>query len=415
MPAEMLRRYKLATALTFGLFALWGLGHRLYDTLVPEFAKAFMLNDQELVLAQSAYSLAYLLFAIPAAVYSRAFGSKAAIVFGLGAWCVGAFLFYPAALQNAFLFFLFAALVMSVGYIMLEIAVNPVVVRMGPPETAVRRLNFAHALYPIGVLAGLYIGRWSILSDLELPLDRLSEAVVQPYMVLGAGVLALAFITDLTPFPSIATERSSRHERETTNEFRTLLSRPLFLAAIAAQACNVAAQAGTWTLSAWYVQNQIPGATEATAADYLLISLVIFGIGRFAGALLMYRFDANRLLAAFAGSGLMLATIAALASGPIGVYAMVASSFSMSILFATILGLAIKDLGPLTKAGTALIYMGGAGSAVGVAAMHLVWMVSSIQLAMLVPTLGYAGVLVFALLTRGRTHVSVRTAAHAAG
>ncbi len=407
MPVEVLRKYKLAVGLTFGLFALWGFGHRLYDTLVPEFAQAFALDSRELVIAQSAYSIAYFLFALPAAIYSRAFGSKAAIVFGLGAWCVGAFLFYPAALQHAFVFFLFAAVVMSIGYIALEIAVNPVVVRLGSPETAIRRLNFAHALYPIGVLVGLYVGRWAILSDLELPIDRLSQAVVLPYMVLGAFVLALAFVTDLTPFPPIATERGSR--REAQHEFRTLLSRPLFLAAMGAQMCNVAAQAGTWTLSAWYVQKQIPGTTTAAAADVLLLSLIVFGIGRFAGAFLMYRFDPSRLLAAFAASGLLLGTVASFAGGQLGVYAMVASSFSMSILFATILGLAIKDLGPLIKTGTALVYMGGAGSAIGVAAMHLVWTVSSIQLAMLVPTLGYAGVLAFALITR--RHGAMKAAA----
>ncbi len=395
MPDDIFRKHKVAIVLTFALFALWGVGHRLYDTLVPEFAKAFGLNSQELVLTQSVYSLIYFLFAVPAAIYARAFGSKAAIVFGLGSWCVGAFLFYPAAEQHVFLFFLFAAAVMSCGYIFVEIAVNPIDARMGSPERAPLRLNFAHALYPIGVLAALYVGRWLILSDLALPIEQLTHAVVRPYMVIGGAVLLLAFVVDNTRFPPFATQRGSRGEA--IREFRTLLSRPLFLAAVGAQFCNVAAQAGTWTLSAWYVEAAMPNMSAPAAADFLLASLVIFAIGRFAGAFLMIRFDPARLLAVFAASGLVLGGIATISSSALGVYAMVASSFSMSILFATILGLAIRDLGPLTKAGTALIYMGGAGSAIGVSAMHLVWTVSSIQLAMLVPTLGYAGVLVFAL------------------
>lgn len=411
MASDIVRRHKLAFVLAFGLFALWGVGHRLYDTLVPEFAIAFGLDSRELVLTQSVYSLVYFLFAIPAAIYARAFGSKAAIVFGLGSWCVGAFMFYPAAQQHAFLFFLFAAAVMSCGYIFVEIAVNPIVARMGPPETATRRLNFAHALYPIGVLAALYVGRWVILSDLALPTERLANAVVQPYMVIGAAVLLLAFVVDNTKFPPFATERGSRHQA--ASEFRTLLSRPMFLAAVGAQFCNVAAQAGTWTLSNWYVQSAMPGATAPVVADFLLAALVIFGIGRFTGAFLMLRYDPVRLLALFSGSGLVLSTIAAFNSGPLGVYAMVASSFSMSIMFATILGTAIKDLGPLTKAGTALVYMGGAGSGIGVSAMHLVWTVSTIQSAMLVPTLGYAGVLVFALAS-GKTKVAVPAASQAA-
>jgi MFS transporter, FHS family, L-fucose permease len=410
MTQELFRKYKLAFLLTFGLFALWGLGHRLYDTLVPEFAQVFALNSAQLVLTQSAYSLVYFLFAIPAALYTRTFGSKAGIVFGLGCWCVGAFLFYPAAQQHAFLFFLLAAAVMSCGYIIVEISVNPFVARMGPPETAIRRLNFAHALYPIGVLVGVYVGRWIVLLNLELPLEKLANAVVRPYMVLGACVLLLAFIAEKAVFPSLATERKAR--RGAIKEYRTLLSRPLFLAAIGAQIGNVAAMAGTWTLSAWYIDYAMPGTSNALAADFLLLSLIVFGIGRFAGAFLMFRFDPNLLLAIFATSGVLFGAVATIFGGQIGVYAMVASSFSMSIMFATILGSAIRDLGPLTKAGTALIYMGGAGSAIGVAAMHLVWTYSSIQFAMLVPTLGYAGIVVYAVIN-GRAQAARQAAAAA--
>lgn len=391
----MFRNHKLAWIVTFSLFALWGVGHQLYNTLVPEFAKVFALNSSELVLAQSVYGFIYLILAVPAAIYSRILGSKATIVFGLGAWCIGAFLFYPAAQQNAFLFFLFAAAVMSCGYIFLEIGANPLVAAMGPPETTVRRLNFAHALYPIGVLTALYIGRWVILSNNALPLDKLADAVVRPYMVLGLGVLALAFLVDKIAFPPVATERGPY--KDALREFRILLSRPRFLAAVGAQACNVAARAGSWALIALYVKDAIPGATVETGADYLLAALALYAIGRIVGALLMFWFDPMRLLAVFAVSGLMFGLIACVTSGQTGVYAVVATSFSVSIMYATILGTAIKDLGPMTKAGTALIYTGAAGAGIGLTAMHLIWTVSSIKLAMLVPAFGFLGVLVFAL------------------
>ena len=164
-----------------------------------------------------------------------------------------------------------------------------------------------------------------------------------------------------------------------------------------AQVCCVAARAGTWALSALYVKDAIPGATAATAADYLLAALIVYAIGRLLGAVLMFWFDPLRLLAVFAVSGLVFGSVAALHGGQIGVYAVVASSFSVSIMYATILGTAIKDLGPMTTAGTALIYTGAAGAGIGLTAMHLVWTMSSIELAMLVPTLGFAGVLLFAL------------------
>lgn len=391
----MPRQTRPAVILTFALFALWGAGHRLYETLVPGFAQLFALGSGQLVLTQSIYGIIYLLLAVPAAIYARALGSKAAIVFGLGAWGIGAFLFYPAAQAHAFPYFLAAAAVMSAGYIFVEIGANPIVAGLGPPQTTVRRLNFAHALFPVGGIVALYVGRWVILSDNALPLDRLSEAVVRPYMVIGIVVLALAFLVDKLAFPTHATARG--RARALTDEIRTLLARPRFLAAIGAQACCVAARTGAFALGAFYIRDAIPGATASTAADYILAALAAFAIGRWIGAILMFWCNPTRLLALFALSGVVFGAIAAFHGGPIGAYAVVATSFSVSILYATILGTAIKDLGPMTTAGTALIYTGAAGAGLGLTAMHLVWTVSSVELAMLVPTLGFAGVLLFAL------------------
>lgn len=406
MPA--LRKYTPALIVTFALFALWGVGHRLYETLVPEFAKVFAVDSTRLVLMQSVYSVVYLLFAVPAALYSRSFGSKATIVFGLGSWAIGAFLFYPAAQQHAYFFFLFAAFVMSCGYIFVEIGANPLIAAMGPPETTVRRLNFAHAFYPIGVLAALYVGRWVILSNNALPLERLADAVVTPYMVLGAGVLLLAFVVDKLAFPGFATERG--RAKELAGEIRTLLSERAFLAAVGAMMCTVASRTGTWALSIWYVEKNLPGTSALAAADYLLVSFILYAIGRWVGALLMFRVEPLRLLVLFAASGVACGLIATLAGGEIGVYAIVASSFFVSIAFATILGTAIKDLGPATKAGTALIYTGSSGVAIGLIAMHLLWTVSSIQVAMIVPTLGFAGILWFAVDARKSAAAQPQTA-----
>ena len=34
------KTYRVAIVLIVGMFAIWGLAHRLYDTLLPEFAAA---------------------------------------------------------------------------------------------------------------------------------------------------------------------------------------------------------------------------------------------------------------------------------------------------------------------------------------------------------------------------------------
>jgi MFS transporter, FHS family, L-fucose permease len=406
------RKNTPAIVLTLSMFALWGFGHRLYDTLVPPFAKVFELSSLAQVLTQSVYGIVYLLFAIPAAMYARRFGYKATMVAGLGGFAIGAFLFYPAAEQHAFAFFIFAAVVMSTGWAMLEIGANPLIARLGPADTIVRRLNFAHALYPVGVLTGLYMGRWVILSDLSLPVDKLAHAVVQPCIAIGVVVLLLAFLFDKTPFPPVASEHV---KGSAVAEIRTLMARPRFVAGVGAQVCYAAARASTWGLAVRYVTDAMPGISTTSAADVLLWCLVIYGAGRFVATALMYRFEPAGLLALFAGGGVVLAAAAAVSGGPLGVACVLGTCFCMSTMMPTILGLSIRDLGPLMNTGTALVYTGGSGGALGLLAVMLIWTVSSAQYAMLVPALGYAAVMAFGLYMRRGTTAAHHAAVPAAG
>lgn len=398
MREDHLRSYKLAFVLTLGLFFLWGIGRSLYDNLVVQFATAFKLGGPQLMLILGIYSLFYFLFAVPAAIYARSFGSKAGIVFGLGCWCIGAFLFYPTAQAHELLFFLSAVAVMTTGYVFVEMTMNPIVARMGSPEHATARLNFAHGLYPLGLLAVVCCARWLAFSDLVAPIARFG---VRPYMVIGVAGLLLAFVIDKVRFPAFATERGK--SRDAMQEFRTLLRRPMFVSTIGAQLCTGAAMAVTWTLGLWYIAKEIPGATPSAYFWYLTTPLILFAAGRLIGALLMLRVSPEILLALFSLSGVVFAGVAAFGGGQVGSYALIAVSFSMSIMFATVLGIGIRGLGPLTGTGTALIYSGGSGGALGLGAMYLVWTNFSVNLAMVVPMACFAAVLAFAMVSRLRT------------
>jgi MFS transporter, FHS family, L-fucose permease len=397
MPKESLRGfYAPAVILTFALFALWGGGHGLYSALVTQFAKVFQLNESTLALTNSFYSIVYFLCAIPAALYARTFGYRAAIIFGLGSLAVGGFLFYQAAEQNAYLFFLFAVSVMSLGWIFLEVCALPLIMRLGQTETCVRRLNFAETLYPVGALVGIYVGRWVILSDLASPIRQLAHAIVQPYIVFSVGVLLLAFLIDKVHFPSVATERA-KPGTSAAQEYRTLLSRPRFVFGMVAMFFGIAVQGGTWIHLAGYAGHELPGLAATTAADVLLWYLIVFAVGRFVGAALMYRVDPNRLLAIFSGAGMVLAAIATGVGGYAGLVCLLASGFFVSILFPTIFASTVRDLGPLTKAGSALVFVGGGACGIVLLLTPMLWNVASFRFAMAVPTLSYAVVLAFAV------------------
>ena len=125
---------------------------------------------------------------------------------------------------------------------------------------------------------------------------------------------------------------------------------------------------------------------EKTAASYLTASLVCFMIGRFVGTALMSRFAPTRLMASFAAMNICLTLIAALVGGQLGLYALVATSLFMSIMFPTIFANSLRELGPLTKTASSFLVMAIIGGAVLTAVMGMVSDASAINFAILVPT-----------------------------
>lgn len=381
-------------ALVVALFFFWGVANHLNDVLIPQFKRAFTLTDFQSGLVQSAFYLGYFMFAIPASLFMKRFGYKLAVVLGLVLFGAGALLFVPAAEAQLYAFFLFALFVIACGLAFLETSANPLMATLGSPETSERRLNFAQAFNPLGAITGVWIGSVFILGGSE-PSASASESALRaaqaqsvqgPYLVLGLIVLAWATLVWLTRFPPIANapDEISGKQRGFA-DFRALFGRPGFLFGVFAQFCYVGAQAGVFSYMIRYAQHALPGMREEAASAYLFASVVGFMIGRFVGTALMWRFAPWLIMTAFALTSVTLMFTAFLVGGEIGLYAMVASPFFMSIMFPTIFALSIKPLGELTKAGASFLIMAIIGGAIFPALMGQISDVSAINVAMLAP------------------------------
>jgi FHS family L-fucose permease-like MFS transporter len=386
-----------AFALIIGLFLLWGIANSLNDILIPQFRKAFALTNLQSGLVQSAFYAGYFLLALPASLFMRRFGYKAAVVLGLLLYGAGALLFYPAAETREYVYFLGALFVIASGLAFLETSANPLVTVLGSPERAEQRLNFAQAFNPVGVLSGILIGRWFIFSGSNETHAAQAHAVVGPYMAIAAVVLAWAALVFLTRFPAIAGADDKSEGR-----YRDLLQHPHYLMGVVAQFFYVAAQVGCWSFMIRYAQQAVPGMSDRAAADVLFWSLVGFTIGRFAGTALMGRISPVGLMALFAAANTILTLVAVTADGWAGLLALAATSFFMSIMFPTIFASAIRGLGPLTKAGSSFLVMAIIGGAVFTPVMGHIADVSAIRDAMFVPAFCFAVVLAYAVLSRSR-------------
>ncbi|HEX7326428.1 MAG TPA: L-fucose:H+ symporter permease [Rhodanobacteraceae bacterium] len=407
----------LALALIIALFFLWGMANNLNDVLLKQFKNAFELSDFQAALVQFAFYFGYFLLALPAGIWMRRFGFKSAIVVGLVLYGIGAALFYPAATLQVYGIFLAGLFVIACGLSFLETSANPLMTVLGPPVGAARRLNFAQSFNPLGSIAGVVIGREFIFNGVEhtprqlaamAPAARHSYFVSQaltvrtPYVVIACVVIVFALLIALVRFPA-SVEHGDRdaddvHFLHALVAHRRRFLNRYFLSAVAAQFCYVGAQVAVWSYLIFYTQGTLPGTPERRAADYLIVSLVVFTVGRFAGTALMRRIAPRLLLATFAAINIALCAVAVLVPGIVGVYALVAASFFMSVMYPTIFALGVDGFSDSDrKLGASFLVMAIIGGAVVTLAMGAVGDAGGIVYAELIPLVCFAVVLAFAL------------------
>jgi MFS transporter, FHS family, L-fucose permease len=100
--------------------------------------------------------------------------------------------------------------------------------------------------------------------------------------------------------------------------------------------------------------------------------LVMFAVGRFASTALMKRYQPRKLMGLYSLINILLVTLAITVPGFIGGYAIILSSFFMSLMFPTIFALGVKGLGNNTKLGGSMIIMAIIGGAVWTPLMGLI-------------------------------------------
>jgi FHS family L-fucose permease-like MFS transporter len=381
------KRYWIPLALITSLFFLWALGVNLNDILIPHLKKAFSLTDLQSSLIQVAFFGGYFLAAWPAGRLMDRIGYKRGILTGLLICATGALLFIPAATLLWYGFFLFALFVMACGQSFLEVAANPYVTVLGPPESAERRLNLSQSFNSVGAVVTPIIGSAFILTNDDV---AGADSVKIPYLIIGAIFVGVAAMIYFTQLPEVhAHEENLAHPRGVWKHAHLVLG-------VIAQFVYVGAQVGVASFIIRFAEFAAPGTPDKIAANYLKLHLLGFMIGRFAGSFAMKYIPASRMLAIFAGGAMASVACALFGSGMAAVSGVVAAGFFHSIMFPTIFALSIKNLGALTKTGSSLLVMAIVGGALFPPLMGYISDLSNIQRAFIVPLLCYIYILYFA-------------------
>ena len=405
------RRYVVPLILVTSLFFLWAFGVNLNDILIPHLKKAFHLTDFRSSLIQTAFFGGYFLAALPAGWLMEKIGYKRGILVGLLTCAIGAILFIPAASIRLYIFFLFALFIMACGQGILEVAANPYVTILGPPESSERRLNLAQSFNSVGAVVTPIVGAAFILSGVEYSRAQLAamtpeqlhayeiaeaSTVKTPYLVIAGLFLAVAALIFFSKLPEVREEEGDAGAPSEAVGLRGLWPYKHLLKGVVAQFFYVGAQVGVASFVIRFAQYSMTGLPEKHAANYLKLHLLGFMIGRFAGSAIMKHIAASRLLSFFGVSALTCLTVVLLGTGVAPMWALVLLGFFHSIFFPTIFALSLKHLGAYTKLGSSLLVMSIIGGAVFPAIMGYISDMSNIRYAFVVPFLCHVYVLYFA-------------------
>ena len=366
--------YVAALSVLASLFFMWGFITVINGTLLPHLRSVFELSYLQTTLIESVWFIAYFVASFPSAKLIERIGYQRAMVVGLVLMAAGALCMVPAAWLPSYGVTLAALFVIASGITLLQVAANPYVAVLGPPETSSSRLNLVQSMNSLGATLAPLFGGYLILgrstsgtasaTTVLTASERLADAqaVQLPYLIVAGVLVALAVVIGRFPLPAMgqATSRVAREERRQHSLWR---HRNLVWG-VPAIFIYLIAEIGVGNLFINFVsQPDIGNLTHEQASHYLFLLWGGMFLGRFIGSFVMQRIAPERLLAFVSIGACIVMVLAAMTSGQVAMWALISVGLFHSIMFPTIFTLGIRGLGPLTEEGSGLLIMAIAGGA----------------------------------------------------
>jgi len=324
--------------------------------------------------------------ALPSASIIRKVGYKNGMALGMGTMMIAGLIFIPAAKTQLFPLFLFAQLVMGSGITLLQTAVNPYVVRIGPEESAAARISVmgilnkgAGAIAPMVFTALILSGFEKTSGDLtQIQINEMANSLVLPYLGMALFLGVLALLVKKAPLPELESEEYDEEEgNDHNNHLKEALSHPNLVLGVIALFFYVAAEviAGD-TIGTFALSLGIENYTMMTS--YTMLCMVA---GYILGIALIPRFlSQETALMISAILGLVLTTVIVFGDNHSFVIAnavlggvelpdtlvfIAFLGFANAIVWPAVFPLALSGVGKLTSVGSALLIMGISGGAFG--------------------------------------------------
>lgn len=359
--------YTPALASLTVLFFMMGFITVLNDILIPYLKGLFTLSYTEVGMVNFCFFGAYLLIGVPAGILVKKVGYKSGMLVGFLVAALGAFLFYPAAEGRTFSLFLGALFILASGIVTLQVAGNPYVAILGPPESASARLTLTQAFNSLATAFGPYVGTKLILSRLPDPKTMTSvqaaaldvTPVQSLYLAVGGVMLLISVILFFVKLPRIAQEPAPAGDVS-----RAWHSRHLLLGLLGIFTYVGAEVAIGSHIVSYLNQTEVMNLTAEIAGYWVMAYWGGAAVGRFIGTIIMRAIRPSHLLAFNALGAIVLLLISVSSTGPVSMYSLLAVGLMNSVMFPVIFTLAVAGLGRHTEDASGLLSASIVGGAI---------------------------------------------------
>lgn len=408
------------------LFFMWGFLTCLNDILIPHLKGIFELNYAQAMLVQFCFFSSYFVFAVPAGKLVEWRGYKGTMVIGLLVMAAGAFLFLPASAAASFGLFLSALVILAAGITTLQVAANPYVANLGPPETSAARLNLSQAFNSFGTFVAPFFGSMFILAAAPMAPEKLrtlSAAALQtyrteqassvrlPYLGIGLMLVLLAISFAVLKMPTMDFTRDIRPGELDTATGDSIWKHPVLLAGALGIFVYVGAEVSIGSfLVNYFGLPDIAAFSEKTAAKYVSLYWGGAMVGRFIGSWLLTKVRTSLVLGTAAVLAFLLVVMSILTHGHTAMWAILAVGLFNSVMFPSIFTVGLTGLGPLTSKGSSLMVAAIVGGAlIPLAEGHLADLIG-VQHAFVIPAICYIYIAAFGYLGGRRAEREVGVA-----
>lgn len=379
------------------LFFILGFVTWLNGSLIPFLKIVCELDNFQALWVTFAFYIAYTVMALPSAAVLSRVGYKNGMTLGLALMGVGALLFIPAAHTTWYGLFLAALFTLATGMTLMQTAINPYIVCLGPRESAAMRISImglfnkgAGVVVPL-VFSSLMLARIDRFSPAALaaldPSTRaamralLAQRLVFPYACMAAVLFAITVFIHFSKLREVQPEAEAEADADAgagPAERFGVLRFPQLVLGVLALFCYVGVEVIAGDTIGLY-GHELKVANFGVLTSYTMVCMVI---GYLIGVLAIPRWLSQQGALVFSGLAGLLLTLGVvsgsdhaggiaqallgwtgLAPVPNTVMCLALLGLANAMVWPAIWPLALQGLGHYTASGSALLIMAISGGA----------------------------------------------------